>query len=163
MSHSQDQQALGTGEEQRLRNDGIVLLGGCAYTLQFGTLLACAVKADGHTLDMLDGEPNWGDCDDFELEPAVQAEINLAFSALLSFETEAGLTAEYEIWCANERLPCISADEFDLANLTRSQQAYIKRFIWRWERVAAGTRGRARPLDHNAWLDGRIDMVEVGA
>lgn len=138
----------------------LIMNTGCAYTLRRGILLGCAVMADGITLAHHGGEINWSEVDSFDLKPEVQKEIDVAFATLLSFEDEAALIDEYDRWCRDENVPCISADEQDLASLTHPQRRYLNGFILRWEntkqRDAMGDPG---VFSHNAWLKGNLSTI----
>lgn len=132
----------------------VLIMDGSAYSLQFGCLLAAAMMASGFTMDMQDGVPNWGEVEDFTLEPKIQTEINAAFTALINLDTEQGLIAEYAAWCAIENLPHISADEQELEVMSREQRSFLARFQVRWDRVMHGDTAHAANLNHNKWLSG---------
>jgi hypothetical protein len=125
----------------------ILILNGFAFTIERGWLLGCTVGADGHTLDMHDGGPDWSAVEDFTLEPEVQGEIDL--------DSRDALIGEYDDWCNNEKLPHVSADEQDLASLDSQQRRYIRGFIQRWERVACAEAQPGQLISHNEWLAGR--------
>jgi hypothetical protein len=54
------------------------------------------------------------------------------------------LCDEYETWCRDNDVPCISADEHVLgvdSTLTEEQQAWIADFIRRWDEAAEDCAG----------------------
>lgn len=129
----------------------MVFTNGFAYTLKDGNLLACEVQADGTSLEQSGDKPNWVQVDGFGLEPAVQRDIDAAFTALLLLDTEAQLVAEYEQWHAAEKLPHVSADEHAAEALTPSQRRYLKHFALRWERVMSQPKGNVVLYSHEHW------------
>ena len=50
-------------------------------------------------------------------------------------DTEGHLCEELARFCRQEGLPCISADDLNAMNLTRTQSAWIDRYLIRWKAV----------------------------
>lgn len=137
----------------------ILILGCTAYTLQSGCLASCEVISGGTALEQQDGQPNWVDVMNFELESDTQREIDRAFTALVLLDDVGRLAGEYKSWCAAENVPWVSADEQDLEALDEEQRRYIGRFMQRWEFAdERGVNREARPrtLSHNRWLCGEL-------
>lgn len=51
--------------------------------------------------------------------------------------TEQELCREYDAWCAEQKLPHISADELICEDVTDAQRAWLRDFISRWEEATA--------------------------
>lgn len=46
---------------------------------------------------------------------------------------EAALCSEYAAWCAEQMLPCLSADELIHADISPKQRTWLADFIERWQ------------------------------
>lgn len=138
----------------------ILLLEDHGYTLFYGTLLSCARVGDGGALETLsNGAPNWVEVESFESEPDVQEEIDMAFTTLISLDTEASLSKEYKRWCQIEGLPALSADEQNVSALNREQQIYLRNFENRWDLAQERSLSLGSRLSHSAWRSGDMKAL----